>query len=285
MDSLTASAPDPRHADTSGYIRIFRALVASGFRRYSSYRQATLAGAFTNVVFGFLRCYVLLAVAAGVGAGLAAGYDARQLATFVWAGQGLLAVVLFWGWTDLADRIRTGDVASDLLRPVSPVVSYLAADLGRAAHALLTRFVPPVLVGPLFFELYLPGRWWTGPLFAVSMVLAVVMSFACRFLVNATAYWLQDARGVLVLWTLGSGLLAGLYFPLRFLPEPVSTALWLATPFPGLMQTPLDVLVERDPAVRQVALVLLQLIWAAGLLACCAAVQRRAERRLVVQGG
>ncbi|HEX8629400.1 MAG TPA: ABC-2 family transporter protein [Catenuloplanes sp.] len=262
----------------------FYALAASGFRRYSTYRQATMAGAFTNVVFGFLRCYVLLAVAAGA-AGLAAGYDGRQLATFVWVGQGLLSVVLMWGWTDLADRIRTGDVASDLLRPVSPVLSYLAVDIGRSAHAMLTRFLPPVLVGPLFFDLYLPRRWWTAPLFAVSTVLAVVMSFGCRYLVNATAYWLQDARGALVLWTFSSGLLAGLYFPLRFLPDGVSTVLWLATPFPGLLQTPLDVLVERDSPALQVGLVGLQVIWAVLLLAVCALVQRRAERRLVVQGG
>ena len=35
-----------------------------------------------------------------------------------------------WAWTDLADRIRTGDVVADLLRPVDPVTSYLATDLG-----------------------------------------------------------------------------------------------------------------------------------------------------------
>jgi ABC-2 type transport system permease protein len=35
----------------------------------------------------------------------------------------------------------------------------------------------------------------------------------------------------------------------------------------------------------QVALVVLQACWAAVLLALCALVQRRAERRLVAQGG
>jgi ABC-2 type transport system permease protein len=285
VGSVTASAPSAPPAGVFASITTFSALAASGFRRYSTYRQATMAGVFTNVVFGFLRCYVLLAVATGAGAGTAAGYDRAQLATFVWVGQGLLAVVLLWGWTDLADRIRTGDVASDLLRPVSPVASYLAADLGRAAHAVLTRLVPPVLVAPLFFDVYLPVRWFTLPLFMVSMALAAVACFACRFLVNASAYWLHDARGAMVLWTLGSGVLSGLYFPLRFLPDWLAVTLWVATPFPGLMQTPLDVLVERDPAPVQAALVGLQVVWTVLLLAVCSAVQRRAERRLVVQGG
>ena len=263
----------------------FGALVWSGFRRYATYRQATIAGSFTNVVFGFLRCYVLLAVAAGAAGGRPGGYDPGQLATFVWVGQGLLTVIAIWGWTDLADRIRTGDVASDLLRPVPAVTAYLAADLGRAGHAMLTRFVPPVIVGAIFFTLVTPSRWQTVPLFVVSAVLAVLASFGCRYLVNATAYWLQDARGPLMLWTLGSGVLSGLYFPVRLLPDWAAVGLWVATPFPSLLQTPIDVLVERDPPATQLALVLLQAVWAAGLLALAGLVQRRAERKMVVQGG
>jgi ABC-2 type transport system permease protein len=262
-----------------------RAIAGSGFHRWSTYRQATVAGAFTNVVFGFVRCYVLLAVAKATNGGEAGGYDATQLATYVWTGQGLLSVVALWGWTDLADRIRTGDVAADLLRPVHPVVSYLAADLGRATHAMLTRFVPPLVVGLIFFRLYAPHRWQTIPLFALSIVLAVIACFGCRFLVNATAYWASDARGAIFFWTLSSGVLAGLYFPLRLLPDWLTVLLYAGTPFPSLLQVPSDVLVERDGPALQAGLVVLQAAWCVALLALCALVQRRAERRLVLQGG
>jgi ABC-2 type transport system permease protein len=259
-------------------------LARSGFRRYATYRQATVAGAVTNTVFGFLRCYVLLAVAAGAG-GAAAGYDREQIATFVWVGQGLLSVVLLWGWNDLADRIRTGDVATDLLRPVGPVVLYLSTDLGRAGYALFTRFLPPVLVGAIAFDLYMPSRAGTWPLFAVSTALAVVICFGCRYLVNATAYWLLDIRGIAIAWAVGSSVLAGLYFPLRFLPDWLAATVYLATPVPGIIQIPIDVLVERDPAPGQAGLVALQAFWAVVVLAACRVVQRRAERRMVIQGG
>ncbi|MFI6265131.1 ABC transporter permease [Micromonospora sp. NPDC051006] len=283
MGSVTATVAPSTTSNVIRWFRTFGSIAASGFRRYSTYRQAALAGIVTNSVFGFLRCYLLLAVAGAVGE--VAGYDRAQLATFVWVGQGLLAVVLLWGWTELADRIRTGDVVTDLLRPVHPVTAYLAADLGRAGYAAVARLLPPVLVGPLFFDVHLPTRWPTAPLFVVSAGVAVVLCFACRFLVNATAYWLDDVRGPIILWTLGSGVLAGLYFPLRFLPEWLYLPLWIATPLPSLFQTPLDVLVERDPTPVQVGLVALQVGWAALLLAACRLVQRRAEHRLVVQGG
>ncbi|MFC4088380.1 ABC transporter permease [Micromonospora sp. GCM10011541] len=283
MGSVTATVAPPADSNVTRWFRTFGAIVVAGFRRHATYRQAALAGVVTNTVFGFLRCYIFLAVAGT--AGSVAGYDRAQLATFVWAGQGLLAVILLWGWTDLADRIRTGEIASDLLRPVHPVTSYLAADLGRAGFASLSRLLPPVLIGPLFFDVYLPRRWATVPLFALSVLVAVVLCFGCRFLVNATAYWLQDVRGAMILWTLCSGVLAGLYFPLRFLPGWLQPPLWYATPFPSLFQTPLDVLVERDPAPTQLGLVGLQVAWAVLILAACRLVQRRAEGRLVVQGG
>ncbi|MEU8262858.1 ABC-2 family transporter protein [Micromonospora sp. NPDC048999] len=257
--------------------------MASGFRRYATYRQAALAGVFTNSVFGFLRYYIFLAAAGATGR--VAGYDRTQLATFVWVGQGLLAVVLLWGWTELADRIRTGEIAADLLRPVHPVTSYLATDLGRAGFAALSRLVPPVLVGLLLFDVYLPRQPATWPLFALSVLLAVLVCFGCRYLVNATAYWLQDVRGPLILWTLCSGVLAGLYFPLGFLPGWLEAVLRYGTPFPSLLQIPLDVLVERDPVPTRIGLVGVQVGWAVALLALSRLAQRRAERRLVVQGG
>lgn len=284
MGPAAATAGHDNPAHLLGHVRAYAALIAAGFRRHATYRQATVAGAVTNTVFGFIRSYVLLAVAAGAG-GVAAGYTGDQLATYVWFGQGLLAMVLLLGWTDLADRIRTGEVATDLLRPISPVGLYLAADLGRAGHALLTRFVPPVLVGALVFDLYLPSRPLSWVMFVISALLAVVICFGCRYLVNAAAYWLLDVRGVMTAWAVSSYVLSGLIFPLRFLPDWLAAGLYLATPFPGILQIPLDVLVERDPPAVQAGLVAVQVVWATLILLACRAVQRRAERKLVIQGG
>ena len=99
---------------------MYLALARAGFRRYATYRIATLAGASTNITFGFLRCYALLAVATATG-GSISGYDRPRLATFVWGSQGALAVIAIWDTYEQAERIRTGDVVVDLQRPVDPV--------------------------------------------------------------------------------------------------------------------------------------------------------------------
>jgi len=261
------------------------ALVRAGFRRSTTYRQATFAAIATNTVFGFLRCFVLLAAAVSSGRAVVAGYDPGQLALYTWASQGLLGVVALWGWTELGDRIRSGEVVADLLRPVHPVLSYLYPDLGRAGVAMLTRFVVPIVVGALFFPMYVPRLPATYPLFLISVGLAVVVCFAGRFLVNAAGYWLLDVRGVIAAWTFATGLLAGLSFPLHFLPSWLRIALWVGTPFPSMLQAPLDVLTEFGSTPYRLAVVAGQAGWAAVMLGLCWLVQARATAKMVVQGG
>ena len=205
--------------------------------------------------------------------------------TFVWAGQGLIGTVLVWAPPELAGRIRTGDAVIDLLWPLDLVGQQLASDLGRAGFAMGVRFAVPVAVGTVFFDLHAPERILTYPLFVCAVVLATVVCFTCRFLVNATAHWLLDARGPQMAWTLTSGILGGLYFPLWFLSPAVSLALVAGLPFASTIQIPLDVPVERGGAATQLALLGVQAGGAVVMLALCHWVQGRGERKLVVQGG
>ncbi len=264
-------------------VRAYTAIAGAGFRRFSTYRVATFAGAFTNSVFGFLRCYVLLSVAGS--AGRLAGYDTAQLATFVWVSQGLLAVVGSWNLLDLADRVRTGDVVADLLRPVTPMAQYLCTDLGRAGFGMLTRFVVPVAVGLLAFDLYLPRNPLSYLLFLGSVLLAVLIAFCARYLIGLAAFWLLDIRGVNMLWVFCWGAGSGLYFPLPVLPEWVQLSLWIATPLPATLQAPLDIAVERGGLGHASVVLAAQLGWLLVGVLVCRLTQRRAWRRLVVQGG
>lgn len=263
--------------------RAGRALVVAGFRRYASYRAATVAGTVTNTFFGVVKVSILFAAADAAG-GTIAGYDRAALSTYTWVAQGMLAVVVMFGNSELAQRVRTGDIAIDLGRPVHPVAAWLAEDLGRAGQACLVRFFGPLVVGGLVFGLSVPRHAATVPLFVVSAVLAVVVSFGCRLLVNLTAFWLLDVRGVLSVYMVASNVLSGVIVPVAFFPG------WLrvvahATPFPAMLQIPVDIAVERVTGAEALLALGIQAAWATGLLAAGILVLHRGTRRLVVQGG
>jgi viologen exporter family transport system permease protein len=254
-------------------------LVRAGFQRYATYRQAALAGLTTNTVFGLLRASVLVAVLAQRGP--VGGYDIATAVTYVWLGQGLLNVVNLWSDRELAGRVRTGDIVIDLGRPWDLQTALLATDLGRAGYAVLMRMLPPMAFGAVFFPFRWPEHPATWVLFVVSMVLGTAVSFGIRFLLNLSAFWLLDARGVLAVWGTVGGLLSGLILPLAWFPAWAQAVLaW--TPFPALFQMPIDVFTERgDP----LAILVHQLFWAAALFALGRVALARGTRRLVVQGG
>ena len=254
------------------------------FRRWSTYRAATVAGVVTNTVFGYLRAYVLVAVAVA-GGGTVGGWDEPTLVTFSFMTQALLTGTGAFGETELAERVRSGDVVVDLYRPIDLQAWWLASWTGRAGFAFLARGIPPALVGAVAFDLVMP----TGPVmwlaFVVSVTLASGVGFALRFLTNLSAFWLLDNRGVDQLVTMVLLFFSGMLVPIVLFPAWLETAA-RALPFAGMIQLPTEVFMGRYDTVGAIAGVLaLQAAWLLALLAAGRLVLAAATRKVVVQGG
>lgn len=239
-----------------------------------------LAGMTANVVFGLLRVAVLVAALKAAN-GEIANYDIAAANTYVWIGQGLLGFILLWGTNELAERVRSGDVVVDLYRPWHLQGALLAGDIGRGGYAFLTRLVPPIALGMLLFPFQFPKNLVQWPLFLLSAVIALVISFGFRFLIDLSAFWLLDNRGLYGFWNISSGLLCGLTVPIAFFPDWAREVLWM-TPFPALLQAPIDVFLGHGNPVK---ILLYQAFWAAVILALGHLALQRATRRVVIQGG
>jgi len=260
-------------------------LARAGFRRQSQYRLAMLSGLLTNIAFGFIRAAVLFAALESAG-GRLAGYDRDGISAYVWLSQGLLgAVGLGMAASEIGERIRSGDIAIELTRPVDVQLSYLAVAMGRAAYTFIPRGVPSVLVGALTLGLTLPTTVLPYVLGLVSIALAVALAFLVQFaLVDVTGFWLVETRGVRTLYNVTCAFLAGLFVPVGFFPD------WLlrlasATPFPSMLQSPIDVLSGRVLGADAVRVVLVQLAWVVVALVLGRAAMYAGRRTLVVQGG
>ena len=265
---------------------LYVAVATRTFRRYSTYVGATVAGIFTNSVFGVIYSFAYLALwdqrpDAG-------GYDGSDAVTYVWIGQALLMTVAVWGGgttDDLAERIRTGDVAIDLYRPVGMMGWYLAGDLGRAAYHLLTRGIGPTVLAWLLFDQFdFPGSVQAALGFVLSLVLAVVTSFAIRWLVACSAFWLLDQSGLRMMAGALALFFSGMALPLVIFPEPWRT-IALALPWASYLQTPADIWLGKREGLDLLAALAQQGVWIAVLLGLGQLVLLSATRKVVVQGG
>lgn len=267
----------------TGSFAVYRRLAVAGFRRQWQYKPAMLAGLFTNCVFGFVRAAILTAAVGATGG--FAGYDAGSIGAYVWLSQGLLGALLFMGAElELAERMRTGDIAIDFLRPVDIQLGHLAADLGRAVCTLVPRGLPSLLVGTLTFGLVLPNTPGPYLLGAVSVLLAMMLSFLSLFVLTTIGFWVVETRGLRTLYGVGGSFLAGLGVPVHSFPEWLRTVA-AATPFPSMLQAPVDVLSGRIVGFDAVQVITIQAGWVLVTGAVGRVLLAAGRRKLEVQGG
>lgn len=263
-------------------MRLWWEVARRGFRRYATYRWATFAGVFTNTIFGFIRAYVLIALFAAVPR--IGSYDRSDALTYTFLVQGLIMPLYLWGWMEIAESVQSGQIATDLYRPLDYQIYWLFQDLGRALYHLVMRGVPPFVVAALVFDLRLPEQPVTWLAFAASVALAVIVSFAMRFMVNLSSFWIIDVRGVhalgAALWTS----LSGFIIPIAFFPDALRDVIRLL-PFVAMIEMPIEVFLEHARGVDLLATLAIQAAWAGVLLLAGRFVLATATRKLVVQGG
>lgn len=264
-------------------MRLYAEVARRSFRRWSTYRAATIAGIFTNSIFGFIRASVLVAVAnARPGAG---GFTAKEFVTYSVLTQALLAYVgVFGGSEEIGERIQTGDVVCDLYRPASFQAWWLAADIGRGAFQIIGRGVPIMIVGALVYGIQMPPNLAAYALATVSIAVGLIIGFGIRFIVQISGFWLLDTRGVNQLAITLMMFASGMLVPLSLFPTDLERVMRLL-PFAGLVQVPADVFLGAVQGYDAVAAVLGQCAWALVLLALGQLVMQRATQRVVIQGG
>ena len=246
-----------------------------------TYRAATIAGLITNVFFGLLRASVLLALLNGQTAN---GWNSSDAVTYVVLTQAIMMFVSIFGWTDLMNAVYRGEIATDLLRPMSLFGFWFAQDVGRALAALLLRGVTIVLISSLIFQIKIPSSFTQFLALTVSMILALTISFAIRFMYNLAAFWSPDARGFVRFASVFGMFASGFFMPLRFFPDWLQQALNF-TPFPHVMNTIIEIYVGSYSGNRLLEALLVQTLWALVLVVLAQIILARASKRLVILGG
>ena len=263
-------------------MRLFFHIVRLAIQQQLTYRAAILSGLATNFFFALLRVSVLLSLYGGQAE--VNGLSLQGAVTFVAVSQGLIAFLFIFGTTDVMQTVYTGSVGSDLLKPLGLFSFWMARDLGRSLVNLVARGLILLLAFSLLYPLQIPTRieqWLVLPL---AMLLGWLVSYAWRFLVNLSAFWTPDARGLARIAFSISQLFSGFIMPLRLYPD------WFAdlcrlTPFPALFNTTVELYLGILSGQELVLSLLTQAVWFLILYALCQVVLQAGVRRLVVQGG
>ena len=99
-----------------------------------------------------------------------------------------------------------------------------------------------------------------------------------------SSFWVIEIRGIQTFYMVVSGFFAGLVFPLALMPDWLR-AMAMLTPFPSMLQHPIDILSGRVTGPDIWWLVAQQVGWLVALVLLGRVLLAAGTRRLVVQGG
>ena len=265
-------------------MRKYIAFSTKAFQRTLAYRFELWMELVINVLF--MLVYVYLWKALYTDQTSVEGYDLNGILTYIVISQTLLTFVFTLRVARIIQgKMRAGEVATDLMKPIDFQMMTLATAVGTSIHTVLFNMLPKVILFYVIFKLSLPPSFLTVVLFILSAVLGYVILFSIEFIIGILAFWLVEIYGIyaLVIWGLHM-LFSGYFLPLEFYPAFLSKVAEVL-PFRAIIYIPTALYTGNLTGSNLAIALLIQLSWAIVLMAFGRICYRAAFRKLVVQGG
>ncbi|MDC7220701.1 MAG: ABC-2 family transporter protein [Spirochaetales bacterium] len=181
-------------------------------------------------------------------------------------------------------RIRNGDLALDLLRPISLQGQRFVESFSYFLSEFMWVNIPVLLLMIFGLRVSLPPTTAAALAFPLSLLIGFLIGFALNLVILTMAFWTRNIFGAQIAKRAIVDIFAGTLIPFKLFPH------WLQVivehlPFKGMAYIPLSIW-TGDIAGKEIPLALgEQLIWAALLYGVAMLIWRHAMKIIVIQGG
>lgn len=261
-------------------LRALPTLLRVGLAQMVAYRAEFLVWILTtNMPLVMMGLWTAVAADGPIGR-----FGTRDFVAYYLAVLGVRILTNNWLVWEMTMEIRQGVLATRLLRPVHPLISYAAIHLSAVPFRMLV--VTPIAVALAWTsgDMLIVGDPARLAVFALSLCGAWLVLFLTMLCIGSLAFFVDSALSLFELWLAVHFVLSGYLVPIELLPG------WFAglaqvLPFRYMLAFPVELLIGK--LALGPALVALGVQWAyVGALALLAAgLWRAGMRRFVAFGG
>ena len=264
------------------YLSFFRIRFLAGLQ----YRAAAWAGVATQFAWGAMN--LLMFRAFYQNGQNQFPMEFRQLSSYLWLQQALLAMFMTWFYDeDIFAAITSGSIAYELCRPCDLYTMWFVKNMAVRLSRVVLRCAPILLFAAFLPDPYgirLPPDLFSSLLFPLSMVLGFGVLIAFSMLIYISAFYTVSPMGMRILASSLTEFFAGAVIPIPFFP------VWLqnmmnALPFAAMQSTPFLIYTGYLEGAQVWQSMAVQLIWLVVLVGVGKLMMNHALKRVVVQGG
>jgi ABC-2 type transport system permease protein len=181
-------------------------------------------------------------------------------------------------------RIRNGDIALDLLRPISLQGQRFVESFSYFLSEILWVNIPVILLMIFGLKVSLPPTLGAAAAFPLSLLIGFLIGFSLNIVILTMAFWTRNIFGAQIAKRAIVDIFAGTLIPFQLFPH------WLQVivghlPFKGMAYIPLSIW-TGEISGRAIPWALgEQLMWAAVLYGVAMLIWRHAMKIIVIQGG
>jgi ABC-2 type transport system permease protein len=189
---------------------------------------------------------------------------------------------------DMLNKIMSGAISVELVRPWNYITSIFFKDLGVIIVNITVTVLPLVLISKIFLHMYTPISIYVV-LFFISIFFSILILFLLKMIVSMLSFWFLETWSFIVLFDILVRFFSGQFLPDWIMPVFLKRVMNVL-PFIWTYQKPIEIYLAKYKNAHTSIYsfmhpILLQLIWVVVLVVIVALIWNKAVSKLVVQGG
>lgn len=185
---------------------------------------------------------------------------------------------------DIANEIRDGSVAIQMIRPYNYLIVKMMQGLGEGLFRFLLFMIPGLIIVCLIFPVELPTDLRIWAIYLSMLVFSFLINSQINIITGLVAFFVENNAGFMRMKRVMVDLFAGVMVPIAFFPGWLEKIMqWL--PFQAITYLPSALFTGRLPLAEAQYIYFTQLLWLIILYIPIVLMWKAAKKRMFVQGG
>ena len=185
---------------------------------------------------------------------------------------------------NIGNRLLTGEIAGDFVRPINIKLYLIATHTGESFYTMLFNCIPISLMTVIFGTMLPPTNVLNGVLFFVSLILGIILMYQLDYTLGLFVFWLKNHAFITQSMSALRMLFAGTTIPLWFYPD-VLRNIALCLPFRYMTFEPISIYLGKTNGIGIAFTICMQLVWIVVIYYLGHSLWSKAEKRVFINGG